>query len=236
MNLLLLEPCDFTDKHIATIKDHRLQHLNKILSSKVGDTLWVGLLNAQCGQAVIQHIDNKQAVLTVSLNQSPPKPLPLTIILALPRPKMLRRIMRNCAELGIKDIHLINSYKVEKSYWQSPFLHDNAINGYLKEGLMQAKDTIMPNVHFHKRFKPFVEDTLTGIMGESETFVAHPYHAEAMPAASHNKRVIIIGPEGGFIDYEISLLIQHGVKAISMGERIYRVENAVTLLTTQLSY
>jgi RsmE family RNA methyltransferase len=235
MNLLLLEPTDFTSDNIACIKDERLTHIQKVLGSSIGDTLCVGLINGKCGNAAITSLDNTQATLDTTLDKSPPAPLPLTVILALPRPKMLRRILRNVAEFGIKELYLINSYKVEKSYWSTPALAEEKIHSYLKEGLSQAKDTIMPTVHLKKRFKPFVEDELASIIANKEAFVAHPYNASNMPEACANERVIIIGPEGGFIDYEINLLAQQGVKPISMGERIYKVENALTLLSSQLS-
>ncbi len=235
MNLLLLEPADFINDSTACIQGNRLNHLLTVLESKAGDTLNTGLINGLCGTATVITINTQSATLSTVFDQPPPAPLPLTVILALPRPKMLRRIFRNIAEFGIKDIYLINSYKVEKSYWDTPALDTDTIAQYLKDGLMQAKDTLMPTVHLKKRFKPFVEDELSAIIQNKEAFVAHPYHAEPLPAASSDLRVIIIGPEGGFIDYEINLLQQHGVKAINMGERIYRVENALTLLSTQLS-
>lgn len=235
MNLLLLEPADFIADNTATITGDRLKHLLTVLEAKNGDTVNAGLINGPCGKATVVAIDKTSATVSTCFDQAPPAPLPLSIILALPRPKMLRRIFRNVAEFGIKELYLINSYKVEKSYWHTPALQADTIAGYLKDGLMQAKDTVMPTVHFRQRFKPFVEDELSGIIGNSEAFVAHPYQAEPMPAASSKKRVVIIGPEGGFIDYEIKLLVQQGVKTVSMGERIYRVENALTLLSTQLS-
>lgn len=235
MNLLLLEPADFFNDTSACIQGNRLNHLLTVLESKVGDTLSAGLINGPCGKATVIDINSESATLSTHFDQQPPLPLPLIVILALPRPKMLRRIFRNVAEFGIKELYLINTYKVEKSYWHTPVLEADTIAGYLKDGLMQAKDTIMPTVYLKNRFKPFVEDELPTIIRNKEAFVAHPYHAEAMPLASNNPRVIIIGPEGGFIDYEINLLLQQGVTAVSMGERIYRVENALTLLSTQLS-
>ncbi len=235
MNLLLLEHTDFIDANTVTISDERLRHMHEVLSAKVGDTLSAGLINEKMGVANITELSDTSATLVTNLNQKPPAPLPLTVILALPRPKMMRRIFRNIAELGIKELYLINSYKVEKSYWQSPILEEDVIRQYLKEGLSQAKDTLLPTVHLKKRFKPFVEDELAAIINNKEAFVAHPYQADAMPQPDTKERVIAIGPEGGFIDYEIEHFLNQGMQAIHMGERIYRVENALTLLSTQLS-
>lgn len=236
MNLLLLEPNDFINNDTVTISDDRLRHIHKVLSATKGDSLSAGLINEKMGSATITELTKSSVSLVVNLNQEPPKPLPLTVILALSRPKMMRRIFRNIAELGVKELYLINSYKVEKSYWQSPVLVEDSIQQYLKEGLVQAKDTVMPKVTLRNRFKPFVEDELNNIIGDKEAFVAHPYNTELRPQPSNKERVIAIGPEGGFIDYEIEHFINQGMKVINMGERIYRVENALTLLSTQLCH
>lgn len=209
--------------------------MRSILKSSVGDTLQVGKINGNMGTAQIIAIDAEQLVLQVNLNQPPPAALPLSVVLALPRPQMLKRILHNIAELGIKELHLIHSNKVEKSYWQTPSLQAEAIENCLKQGLSQAKDTRLPIVHLHPRFKPFVEDILPALMAEREGFIAHPYSEQAAPAASAKPRLLLVGPEGGFNDYEVALLQQQGVQAFTMGPRIYKVENAVSLLSQQLS-
>jgi RsmE family RNA methyltransferase len=233
MNLLLLEKEDFTAENVATISGSRLEHIHHILKAKQGDTLKAGMVNGKMGQAVITELVSNHAELEVTLTENPPTPLPLTVILALPRPKMLKRILSNIAEFGVKELYLINSYKVEKSFWQTPVLND--IDSFLKQGLAQAKDTVLPNVHCKKLFRPFVEDELPTIIGNQQAFVAHPYQAQSAPAPSAEPRVIVIGPEGGFIPFEIDLLTKAGCAPISLGERIYKVENALSLLCQQLS-
>ena len=88
----------------------------------------------------ILEINAEVATLAISLQHSPPDKLPLCLVLALPRPKMLRRILRSVAEFGVAELHLINSYRVEKSYWQSPVLEGGAIREYLLQGLEQSRD------------------------------------------------------------------------------------------------
>src|SRR5690606_6084901 len=94
----------------------------QIHKARVGDQLKVGMLNGLMGTAEVTAVSNQEVELETFLQQQPPSPLPLRLILALPRPKMLKRILQNCATLGVKDIILINSYRVEKSYWQTPIL------------------------------------------------------------------------------------------------------------------
>ena len=46
---------------------------------------------------------------------------------------------------------------------------------------------------------------------------------------------VLIGPEGGFIPYEVEKLNEAGCGTVSMGPRILRVENAVAALVTRMS-
>lgn len=235
MNIILLKPSDFINPTQVVLQDQRFQHIQRVLKSQTGDKLSIGLVNRQLGQGIVVDIDKNHCRLDITLTHNPPNPLPLSLILALPRPQMLKRILQNTTEFGIKDIHLIHSKKVEKSFWQTPNLHPENLHSYFELGLSQAKDTILPNLQLHQQFKPFVEDVLPQLIQGKQALIAHPYCSRPIPAASTQERLIIIGPEGGFTDYEVNLIQQQGVEAFSMGERIYKVENAVTLLTAKLS-
>lgn len=239
MNLLLLKPSDFDDRNTGlshvTLSDQRLKHVLEVHQAQVGDTIKVGLLDGKMGQGVISALDQTHMVISqIVLDQSPPPALPCTVIMAMPRPKMLRRILRMCGEFGVKELYLINSYRVEKSYWQTPVLQKETIDSYLIQGLEQAKDTVLPQVHIKKRFKPFVEDELKAIIGNSRALVAHPNGGKSCPHQITAPTTLVIGPEGGFIPYEVDMLIQHGCEQIHLGERIYRVENALPVLLSKL--
>lgn len=165
------------------------------------------------------------------LIEQPPKPLDVVLIIALPRPKMLKRIFREATSLGIKTFYIINSYKVDKSYWKSPALDTKKLNHYLLEGLEQSIDTILPAVHLKRLFKPFVEDELPHILQDRNCFVAHPEAKTQCPAAIPTPATIAIGPEGGFTDYEVSKLIALGFEGVTLGKRILKVETAIPVLT-----
>lgn len=228
MNLLLFTDRDRRENTRIEVSDRRLQHLLQVHKAKIGDTLRVGELGGKMGEAIILEIDARRALLNVVLDTPPPEKLPLTLILALPRPKMLRRILRTVAEFGVPELHLINSYRVEKSYWQTPALEPETVRDYLLLGLEQARDTVLPTLHIHQRFKPFVEDQLPGMMGDRQALLAHPGDYPPCPQQLQKPTLLVIGPEGGFIPYEVEKLQAAGCSAVSLGPRILRVENAVT--------
>jgi RsmE family RNA methyltransferase len=147
---------------------------------------------------------------------------------------MLRRILRSVAEFGVPELHLINSYRVEKSYWQTPVLEDSVVRDFLLQGLEQARDTILPTVTCHQRFKPFVEDVFPAIDADKSSLLAHPGDYPPPPNGPTSETVLVIGPEGGFIPYEVEKFQAAGCETVSLGPRILRVENAVTSLLGRL--
>ncbi len=234
MNLLVLEDTDFISESQAKVTGRRLRHLLDINKVTVGDSLKAGRLNGLMGTAQVLHIDSESIHLDVTLTERPPAPLPLTLILALPRPKMLRRILQTIATMGVKKLYLINTWRVEKSYWQTPWLADTALRQQLILGLEQGGDTQLPEIVIKKRFKPFVEDELINITADSKSFLAHPKADDPCPMAFNQPSTLAIGPEGGFIDYEVEKFVEMGFQPITLGSRILRVETAVPVLLSRL--
>jgi len=136
--------------------------------------------------------------------------------------------------VGVADIHLINSYRVEKSYWQSPLLAPDALRACLVQGLAQARDTLLPRVTCHRRFRPFVEDSLPPMVAGRRALLAHPGAYPPCPAGVDAEMLVVIGPEGGFIPYEVEKLQAAGCEVVSLGPRILRVETAVPALLGRL--
>ena len=234
MNLLLLEDSDFTDPQHVRLTGRRLAHMQDIQQVSAGDTLRVGRINGLMGRGSVLELDSRSALLRIELSEAPPAKLPLTLLLAMPRPKMFRRILQHCATLGVPEIILLNSYRVEKSFWQTPFLQPEVIRENLLLGLEQARDTVLPTVRIERRFKPFVEDQLPAIINDQLALVAHPGDYPACPRGTDQPLTLAIGPEGGWIPYEVDKLVEAGMQPVQLGERILRVETAVTALLARL--
>lgn len=234
MNLLLLEPDDLISEDRAVLRGRRLRHLHEVHRAEDGDTLRVGLLDGGMGQGQLLSLDEQQAELSFNLTSAPPAKLPLTLILALPRPKMLRRVLQTVAAMGVPRIVLVNSVRVEKSFWQTPFLTPEAIREQLILGLEQARDTVLPEVSLEKRFKPFVEDRLPAIAAGTLGLTGHPGDYPECPRALSEPVTLAIGPEGGWIPYEVEKLAEAGLNPVQLGERILRVEVAVAALLARL--
>ncbi len=234
MNLLLLTPEDCPEPGIARLDGRRLKHVREIHKAGVGSTLRVGLLGGLMGEGQVTALSREEMLLKFSLTELPPPRLPLILLLSLPRPKMLKRILQATAALGVTRLVLLNSYRVEKSFWESPWLAPEVVREQLLLGLEQARDTVLPEVLLEPLFKPFVEDRLPALCRNTRCLVAHPGVPQACPVALNQPLTLAIGPEGGFIPYEVEKLVDTGFEPVHLGPRILRVETAVTALVSRL--
>ena len=233
MNIVLLHPHDWIDDAVVVVRDQRAVHIRCVLRAGVGDSLRVGRLGGQCGQGLIETVDPSGVRMRVTLSEPPPPRHRFTIVLALPRPKMLRRIFRQCAEFGTADLHLIQSARVEKSYWQSPLLEPSRVQEALLAGMERSRDTIVPRVHLHRRFRPFVEDVLPGLCAGRPCWLADMGAPIALTDVPRIPAVVMIGPEGGFVPFEVQLAESVIAQRVSLGERILSVDTALITVLAQ---
>lgn len=227
MNLVLLFPEDFVDGATVRLAGRRARHVISVHRASKGDTLRVGLLGGRIGSGRIVSLDPETIEIEVILDTDPPLPIPLSLILALPRPKVLNRVIGAVTTLGVKRIDLVNSWRVEKSYWFSPRLTDENLRQQAILGLEQSRDTMLPEIRLHRLFVPFVENELPDLVRDSMPLVAHPGSPGLHPGMSDQAITLAIGPEGGFIEPEIRSLTDAGFTLVGLGERILPVETAI---------
>jgi RsmE family RNA methyltransferase len=235
VNLVLLFESDFAASDRAVVGGRRYEHITRVLRVAVGDSLVVGVESGRMGTGTVTRIDDDLLEMTVTLDRDPPAALPVTLVIALPRPKVLNRVVAAATSMGVKRIFLINAWRVEKSYWSSPRLSVDNLREQAIAGLEQARDTVMPLIETRRFFRRFVEDELPSIAEGTLKLAAHPRASDAFPREVREAVTLAIGPEGGFIDAEVASLERIGFRAVSMGERILRVETAVAALIARLS-
>ena len=239
MNLLLLRPEELSEDGTVRLTGRRLLHAREVLQAREGDTLRVGLLGGLRGTAEVLTLDASVLHLRVQLSEPPPARAGVDLLLALPRPKALKRIVPAVASLGISRLFLLNAARVEKSFFSSPFLAPAALEEQLCLGLEQARDTLLPEVRVVDRFRPFVEDELDGLLGpEALRLLAHPGSAPlwARLQGEPKRRVALaVGPDGGWVPFERELLAARGFHQVSLGERPLRTEVAVSALLGALA-
>ena len=229
MNLLLLEPGELRDDGTARLAGRRALHAREVLGTAAGARLRVGLVGGLLGEAEVLSSTREELVLAARLGSPPPPAVPLQLLLAMPRPKVLRRVLQAVASLGVKRVVLCGSYRVERSYFGTPVLAPERLRGELLLGLEQGGDTVLPRVEVRRLLKPLVEDELEELLPAPVRLLAHPREAGPLPPPPAGGEVALaIGPEGGFTAYEVDLLGAHGYRAFSLGPRVLRVDTAVS--------
>ena len=238
MNLLLLSQEDLIEPGIAVISGRRYEHLAEIL--KIAERTGLcraGLLNGRIGTGRLLEKDSaaKTITLAVEWTDDPPPPLPLTLVAALPRPQTFKKVIHAAVSMGVKKLCFIQTKKVEKSYWSSPVVSPESVQEHLLLGLEQAVDTVLPEVQYFRQFRPFAEDVLPVIAEGTQLLAAHPDPAGInCPVAAQEPVTLVVGPEGGFDEFEVELLKKSGARMVSLGSRILRTEVAVPVLLSRL--
>lgn len=236
MNLVLLDPAEPNALGEVTLYDHRAQHLLRILKVKPGSRIRVGLVDGAQGLAEVIGIEPPRVQLRCSFDQPTPAPGRDTLLLAFARPKVLLRCLEHATALGFGRIILFRSRRVEKSHLSSHAIEPATIQAHLLRGLEQARRTHRPEVLLVERFRVLIERRLEELVPQLNRFVADGGAAqeaalEAVPAAPLS---LVIGPEGGLIDYEVAELQGRGFRAVRAGRSPLRVETALAYLTGQL--
>ena len=237
MNLILLFPEDFESPQRVCLAGRRAHHVREVLRAQPGDTLTVGQLNGPLGQGHV--VELTPLHLDVQWGEPPPRP-EVTVVLAMVRPQIMKRTLVHLASLGIRRLALIGARRVEKAYFSQRLFDGQEYLEYLYLGLEQARDTWLPDVTIHQRFRPFVEDLLPELTKDAtHRWLAHPCAGQAEESALSSgpaaaAQVLAVGPEGGWIPYEVDRFMERGFTPISLGPRILKVETALPYLFGRL--
>jgi RsmE family RNA methyltransferase len=236
VNLILLDPTA-VQSGAATLTGRAARHVAEVLRSAAGDTLRVGVVQGPTGRAMVTSCAVDRVDLAVTLDGPPPDRPPVDLLLALPRPKVLRRTLELAAAAGVGSLALVNSWRVDRSYFATPFLLPERIQETLRLGCEQGGHTWVPEVSVHPRLMPVLDALPPPAPGERR-LVAHPGAAlleAAFPPGTADRCLVAVGPEGGFIAREVETFERLGFTPVGLDRAILRVEHAVAALLAQLS-
>ena len=244
MNRILFEKSEIVDG-VATFDDVRAEHVLNVLHGEVGQVLKTGEVDGLIGTSVITAIEQSEQTnnpkVSVRCDHAEPSRRPwVDLILAPPRPRVMKRLLPQLATLGVGRIVLVGAKKVEKDFWGATLLKEENYRPLLVDGLMQAGTSILPTLETRRNFRKFVKEELDVLFPASTRIVAHPYGAASSriieQSEQSNKRTLLlaIGPEGGWTDDEVALLEEHGFARYSLGSRILRTDTATIALLAQL--
>ena len=243
MNRILFEKSEIQDG-VATFGGERAEHVLSVLHGEVGQVLKTGEIDGPIGTSVITSISSPSSSvsspeITVRCSHTEQSIAPwVDLILAPPRPRVMKRLLPQLATMGVGRIFLVGAKKVEKDFWGATLLKQENYRPLLIDGLMQAGTSILPTLETRRNFRKFVREELDALWPESRRIVAHPYDGVRTFEHSNNPNIrtilLAIGPEGGWTDDEVTLLEEHGFARYSLGSRILRTDTATIVLLAQL--
>jgi RsmE family RNA methyltransferase len=243
VNLLLLEPGELAGD-TATLADRRAAHLRAVLGVQIGSRVRAGVLGGGTGTAEVIADDGAALTLRLALAEPARPPLPVELVLAVPRPKVLSRTIEIAAAFGVARIALTNAWRVDKSYLSSPRVAPEALALAARLGAEQGATTHVPAVALHRRLMELLDGRWpTSGAPPRHKLVAHPGGVPIEQALDDRPGggggpggpiALAIGPEGGWIAREVETFAARGFTVVSLGEPILRVEAAVAAALGQL--
>lgn len=234
MNSLIILPNEINGD-LAEMHAERAAYLMRAHQLENGIELRAGVWGGQRGHATVLEASPNFVKLQFKASEPPLPREPLHIIVAIPRPQTVKKVLHLATTVGAQALHFVRSDRVERSYLDSHILKEG-LQLELLQALEQACDTVPPEVHVHTRFRPFVEDTLPTLMRQyacARGLVAHTgadSKISPQPSSEQDGIFVAIGPESGWNDFEIELFAKAGFKTVSLGQRMLRVEFALAVL------
>lgn len=240
MNRILFDKSEIISG-VATFSDVRAEHAVKVLHVEKGQILKTGEIDGLVGTAEVLSVaeESGQYSVSVRVSHDTPSMKPwIDLVLAPPRPRVMKRLLPQLASLGVGRIVLVGAKKVEKDFWGATLLKSEIYKPLLVDGLMQSGSSVMPEMLVRRAFRRFVSDELDSLFDSHLRYVAHPSKAATLdvsPVQSSARKVLLaVGPEGGWTEDEVSLLEEKGFVRYSLGPRILRTDTALVALIARL--
>jgi len=220
------------------LRDRRADHVRTVLGASVGARIKAGVVGGPIGSAEITADDGSAMTLQFSASEPASRPLPIELVLAIPRPKVLTRVIEAAASFAVARIVLSNAWRVDKSYLSSPRLDDDALALAVRLGAEQGATTHLPEVVIYRRLMEMMNTRWPeGAASDGLKLIAHPGAPPieaVVPRGEPRPMTLAIGPEGGWIPREVETFVARGFSPVSIGAPILRVETAVASALGQL--
>jgi RsmE family RNA methyltransferase len=237
VNLILVAPGEEEDGGRVVLRGRRARHAIEVLRVAPGAELRVGRERGARGAGRVVAVAPGEVVLECRFGAAAEPPPWLDVVLAVPRPKVLARVVEALASFGVRRIDLVNAWRVDKSFFGSHRVGDAALAAALRLGCEQGGTTWLPEIAVHPLLVPFLRAALAPRLAAERRvgLVAHPA-AQGIENVHLGERAVTlaVGPEGGWIASELASFAELGFHTVSAGPAVLRVEAAVPALIAQL--
>lgn len=242
VNLLLVDRPELGADRRVELRDRRAKHLRDVVRVAPGDHLRAGVIRGELADATVVDVSERAVTVELALEDNEPPTPSVDLVLAVPRPKALPRVLQSCASMGVRRIDLINAWRVDKSYLHSHRLEAEALRHELVLGCEQGATTWVPEIEVHRLLMPFLREVLAPRLDAADAprhrLLGHPRAAhieDVLQTGPGGGVVLAIGPEGGWIDRELRSFAGLGFAPTSAGDPVMKVESAIPALLAQIA-
>lgn len=227
MNLILFE--DRFEQIRLDGGDPRAKHIRKVLRAKVGTKVFLGFVNGPRARAEVSALgDDGSLDLNVVATEPAPEPLPIQLLIGLPRPHTAKRILFEAASMGVQSLHFFEAEKGEPSYGQSSLWRTDEWKERIWLGTEQSFGTHVPEVSIH----PDLQFAISHLGAEGARIALDNYEAAGplseMIATDAKRAILALGAERGWSDNERDTFRKNGWKLAHLGPHVLRAETACT--------
>ncbi|GAB4372178.1 MAG: 16S rRNA (uracil(1498)-N(3))-methyltransferase [Spirochaetales bacterium] len=229
MRLFILPP-SFHGEEMVRLQGKDYHYLVRVLRKREGDSF-----NASDGQgtlyyATVEEISPSFCTLRVQARGPLDRPFPdLTLFQCIPKGKKLDQIVRQAVELGVsRVVPVVGRFSVPR--WDSLEEKIRRLNRIAREAAQQCGALEVPEVlspvpleRIGEIWHPQDPDRL-GLFFHQAPLAPIPLHQYLSPC--RKAIALVIGPEGGLSDEEVSLLQQADFSPAYLGPSVLRTETA----------
>ncbi|MGE5629120.1 MAG: 16S rRNA (uracil(1498)-N(3))-methyltransferase [Solirubrobacterales bacterium] len=235
-------PVENIKENMAVIEGDDVKHIYKVLRLEDGDTVCI---NDCIGAEYIGEITeiNKKEVLVkiikrIEINNE--SPIDIYLFQGLPKSQKMDLIVQKATELGVKEITPVITERVVVKNEIGEYRKMDRWNRIALEACKQSKRTMIPRVNSPVEFSYMLD-----LMNSMDLIIV-PYENEEQKGlksvmgkiekSSIKSVAIVIGPEGGFEEAEITALKNSKGEIITLGPRILRTETAGFVAASLIMY